>query len=93
MGSAKKCRVYSVLAERRRGNPPTDGTTQRTLDKHCRDSLQAAATPTGHKRQVIQAFTSASLAAVHSLSWIGGFWRELVQAQTDRQERHAETGE
>lgn len=50
MGSAKKCRVYSVLAERRRGNPPTDGTTQRTLDKHCKDSLQAAATPTGHKK-------------------------------------------
>ena len=80
--------------------PNGGGATHRRTARHNGHSTSIARTACKRrqrrqdtKRQVIQAFTSASLAAVHSLSWIGGFWRELVQAQTDRQKRHAETGE
>ena len=80
--------------------PNGGGATHRRTARHNGHSTSIARTACKRRQRrqdtkgkVIQAFTSASLAAVHSLSWIGGFWRELVQAQTDRQKRHAETGE
>lgn len=76
--------------------PKGGGATHRRTARNT-EALQGTACKRRQRRQdtkgkVIQAFTSASQAAVHSLSWIGGLWRELVKAQTAGR-GYAETGE